>query len=229
MPASDDLVARLRYENGDCPFCGRDPYHYVDNGVGCERVAVVCCDLGIALLQHGDEQLIAQITLRAEAADEIERLNAALASRDKEIKRMEKLVYVPGLWKCPKCKFSLVQANLNARDGSVTARDQPGDRCPNCASPLWRVSERDAGNEMVDRAEEYLSRATAAEALAATAARERDEARAECERLCDVLDHATELLVDTWHVAMSGDPEDEIAVQEARAALHLEGDEHGGA
>lgn len=32
-----------------CPFCGRDPYHYVDNGVGMEPVAVVCCDLGIAV------------------------------------------------------------------------------------------------------------------------------------------------------------------------------------
>ena len=30
-----------------CPFCGRDPFHYVDNGVGMEAVAVTCCDLGI--------------------------------------------------------------------------------------------------------------------------------------------------------------------------------------
>ena len=29
-----------------CPFCGRDPFHYVDNGVGMEAVAVTCCDLG---------------------------------------------------------------------------------------------------------------------------------------------------------------------------------------
>lgn len=31
-----------------CPFCNRDPYHYVDNGVGMEAVAVVCCEPGIA-------------------------------------------------------------------------------------------------------------------------------------------------------------------------------------
>lgn len=30
-----------------CPFCGCDPYHYVDNGVGMEAVAVNCCDLGV--------------------------------------------------------------------------------------------------------------------------------------------------------------------------------------
>lgn len=29
-----------------CPFCGRDPFHYVDNGLGMEAVAVTCCDLG---------------------------------------------------------------------------------------------------------------------------------------------------------------------------------------
>ncbi len=32
-----------------CPFCKRDPFHYVDNGIGYEPVAIVCCDLGIAL------------------------------------------------------------------------------------------------------------------------------------------------------------------------------------
>lgn len=32
-----------------CPFCNHDPYHYVDNGVGMEAVAVTCCDLGAAL------------------------------------------------------------------------------------------------------------------------------------------------------------------------------------
>jgi hypothetical protein len=30
-----------------CPFCKSDPFHYVDNGVGMEAVAVVCCDLAI--------------------------------------------------------------------------------------------------------------------------------------------------------------------------------------
>jgi hypothetical protein len=29
-----------------CPFCERDPFHRVDNGVGMEAVAVECCDLG---------------------------------------------------------------------------------------------------------------------------------------------------------------------------------------
>lgn len=85
------------------------------------------------------------------------------------IRELEKLVYVPGLWRCPKCKFSLMQASLNANDGSVTAMDKPGSKCPNCDSPLWRVTERQAGNDMVDRAEEQMLRAVAAEKALATA------------------------------------------------------------
>lgn len=61
-----DLIERFR--SGDCPFCGRDPYHYMDNGVGMERVAVVCCDLGIALFQERDEQLARVEGERHEAA-----------------------------------------------------------------------------------------------------------------------------------------------------------------
>lgn len=30
-----------------CPFCRLDPFHYVDNGVGMEAVAVNCCELGM--------------------------------------------------------------------------------------------------------------------------------------------------------------------------------------
>ena len=28
-----------------CPFCDRDPFHYVNNGVGMEAVAVTCCEM----------------------------------------------------------------------------------------------------------------------------------------------------------------------------------------
>lgn len=68
-----------------------------------------------------------------------------------ELQRLRSLVYVPGLWRCAKCAFQLVQANLHASNGAVTTRDEPGDRCPNCNVPLWRVTEREAGNEMGDR------------------------------------------------------------------------------
>jgi hypothetical protein len=110
---------------------------------------------------------------------------AAITEARAEIERLKSLVYVPGLWRCAKCNFSLVQANLNAKDGTVTARDKPGDKCPNCDSPLWRVTERDAGNEMVDRAEELLKRATDAEALLTEAVKALEQSTDVLERICE--------------------------------------------
>jgi len=75
----------------------------------------------------------------------------------KEVKRLEGLVYVPGMWACPKCKFSLVSASMNSLTGQVSANNEPGHKCPNCKTPLWRVTERDAGNQMVDRAEQAFA------------------------------------------------------------------------
>lgn len=73
------------------------------------------------------------------------------------------LVYIPGVWRCAKCKFRLVQSNLNAHDGSVTARDDPGEKCPNDGSPLWRVTYKDDVAESYERWAEQVERAVAAE------------------------------------------------------------------
>lgn len=64
----------------ECIFCHRDPYHYVDIGVGFQAAAVNCCDLGVALYQHGDEDL-------ARVADRIEELEKKNASLEAAIKR----------------------------------------------------------------------------------------------------------------------------------------------
>ena len=68
-------------------------------------------------------------------------------------------VYVPGRWRCPKCKFVLSQFNLNANDGSVSTRDEAGDKCPNCDKPLWRVTWKEDAMEMAERALEQVQRA----------------------------------------------------------------------
>ncbi|MDH4581419.1 hypothetical protein E8F20_05955 [Pseudomonas sp. BN415] len=49
-----------------CPFCRRDPYHYVDIGIGWQAAAVECCDLGISLFSHVDDEgrRLARRTLR---------------------------------------------------------------------------------------------------------------------------------------------------------------------
>lgn len=87
------------------------------------------------------------------AKDDYERAVLMLCDDfEEELIRLEKLVYVPGALKCAKCGFGLIKTNLHVTDGSFSANNEP-DYCPNDGSPLWRVTERDAGNEMIDRAE----------------------------------------------------------------------------
>lgn len=122
---------------------------------------------------------------------------------------------------------------------SISPFGKPGDMTAyQAARACWEaataLAERDATIERLTKGVEDLTAANmrlcdhvanwrceakTEAARATTAERERDEARAEVERLRDVLDHANELLVDTWNDAMYGDPEDEIVVREARAAL----------
>jgi hypothetical protein len=59
---------------------------------------------------------------------------------------------VPGRWRCPKCKFELTSMNLNMGAGTVTMKDSPGVKCLNDGTPMWRVSYRDAYNELAELA-----------------------------------------------------------------------------
>lgn len=78
-----------------------------------------------------------------EQSRELDRLRA-------EVERLESLVYVPGLWKCAKCGCAVVSSTLSATTGQVKADDKPQD-CPNGCGPMWRRTEREAGNELADR------------------------------------------------------------------------------
>jgi hypothetical protein len=40
-----------------CVFCGHDPFHYVDVGIGMVAAAVDCCDLGYALYSQRDPKV----------------------------------------------------------------------------------------------------------------------------------------------------------------------------
>lgn len=53
-----------------CPFCGRDPFHYVNNGLGMEAVAVTCCDLG-DMLFRGQRPAPEEVTLSWDQFTEI--------------------------------------------------------------------------------------------------------------------------------------------------------------
>lgn len=103
----------------------------------------------------------------------------ALVECREEAERLAKLVYVPGLTKCAKCGLNLISSTLNADDGSVRANTNP-QTCPNGCGPMWKVSERDASNEVCDR----LDAANAALAEATEVIREGlaglDRASAQC-------------------------------------------------
>lgn len=69
-----------------------------------------------------------------------------------ELARLRALVYVPGVTKCAKCSLRLVSSVLDASSGRVGFDTSPQD-CPNGCGPMWRVTERDASNELCDRLE----------------------------------------------------------------------------
>lgn len=89
---------------------------------------------------------------------EVERRHEAEA----EVSRLEALVYVPGVWRCPKCQLSLVSTILDASSGRIAANKEP-QRCPNDCGPMWRVTERDAGNRLVDDMDREVERRREAE------------------------------------------------------------------
>ena len=66
--------------------------------------------------------------------------------------------FVPGHWRCAKCNFRLITSTLNAADSTVTARDEPGEHCPNDGQPLWRMTWRELATEQADRAVEAAER-----------------------------------------------------------------------
>lgn len=106
------------------------------------------------------------------ACEVITEQQSELTTLRAEIERLDKLVYAPGRWHCPKCKFTLLQSNLNTADGTITARDKAGDKCPNCDSPLWRVSWKQESQENQTIVERFFDesrnlRAELAEAMAA--------------------------------------------------------------
>jgi hypothetical protein len=106
---------------------------------------------------------------------ELEQETKAAEVLRRECDALSKKVYQPGVWRCAKCDFQLVQSSLNARTGTVTARDEPGTVCPNDGSPMWRVSYQEDNAKAWKWGEEQFDRATKAEAELEQVKRERDD------------------------------------------------------
>jgi len=62
-----------------------------------------------------------------------------------EIARLSALVYVPGSFQCPKCKFSLTKAVLYVKSGTIGVGHHCDEKCPNDGTAMEPVTwEADA-------------------------------------------------------------------------------------
>jgi hypothetical protein len=118
------------------------------------------------ITERGQALILAAAILdrpQADPDDDLAVLARQLTRSQESIDALEKLVYVPGQWRCPKCNFRLTQSNLYVASGTVGPRDEAGDKCPNCNGPLWRVSAMDDRNEAFKTANDMFDRAYKAE------------------------------------------------------------------
>ena len=108
--------------------------------------------LSAAKIEIGEQALVIEQQER-----NMKRLEGELSAAQAEIERLAKLVYVPGQTRCAKCKFVLISTEINAGTGQFRVNNEPQE-CPNGCGPMWRVTERDAGNELIDSMDEMADR-----------------------------------------------------------------------
>ncbi len=148
------------------------------------------------------EQKPADARLLAAAPD----LARALLEARKEVARLERLVYVPGVWRCAKCKLVLISTNLHADSGLMSPDNSP-QQCANGCGPMWRKTERDAGNELIDQMDALQAKMDKVREIA-------DE-QAEDERLWFIPQYITEdglqWALRRLHEAIEGKTADECA------------------
>lgn len=110
------------------------------------------CEIKDAAWKKHVEQLATGIREANERAD----------AAEAECERLREQVYVPGIWKCAKCKLELMASVLAASSGSIHADNRPQE-CPNNCGPMWRITERDRRKETQTLHEKEFMRAQAAE------------------------------------------------------------------
>lgn len=93
LPSRDDIRNAIEWRPPECPFCSRDPYHYVDIGVGMEAVAVTCCELGVALFDRRERRETIELLW-----DEFTTIADTLSDKRQEIRNMEDFLVEHDLW-----------------------------------------------------------------------------------------------------------------------------------
>jgi hypothetical protein len=118
-----------------------------------KRLEIACREGGEVV---SDPRALPYIEAESDALRaEIIRLRARVAE-------LEQLVYVPGVMRCAKCKCSLVTTILDANSGRFAADSSP-QTCPNGCGPMWRKTEREAGNELIDQMDRAIANVRADE------------------------------------------------------------------
>ena len=129
---------------------------------------------------------------------------AELEGATEATKRLERLVYVPGALKCAKCGFRLVTTNLHVNTGQISANNEPQE-CANGCGPMWRVTERDAGNELIDRMDKLADdKKSAEQALAQERERVRSLEDAIAESVGSILSEYSAKLILARAITISG-------------------------
>jgi len=74
-----------------------------------------------------------------------------------EIARLAAMVYMPGVYHCPKCGFVVHKLIVNANTGNVMMRRHCDDVCPNDNTPLepstWEMDSRKMASVMPELAQ----------------------------------------------------------------------------
>lgn len=107
----------------------------------------------LQMMAIGDSDNMAKVEIASDLGKQIYPALNQLEPISKERDDLARKVYVPGTWCCAKCGFVLLQSNLNMADGTVTARDEPGTKCPNDGSPMWRRSWQAYATDMANDVE----------------------------------------------------------------------------
>jgi hypothetical protein len=110
-----------------------------------------------------------------------------------EIARLEEMVYVPGLWRCTKCDCRTMRHEVRVADGAFRGLNDP-QQCPNGCGPMWRVTERDAGNDLAEKVGQMGAQIADMQRQIGQAERLEEQTIEERDRYSDALLECSELL-----------------------------------
>jgi len=135
----------------------------------CLEAAAIIEQQAARIAELEDAAQITDIMVKTAIAERIE-ANGRAEALSAKVAELEKLVYVPGVLRCAKCSLRLVSTIIDAGGGRMASDNSP-HQCPNGCGPMWRLTERQAGNELCDQVDaltDKANRAEAAEAVIAT-------------------------------------------------------------